>query len=297
MAREEEYVFEDNKKTSKLGGIGKFLWNSRTKEFCGRDGASWGKVSLFYAIFYLILGSFFVGMIAVFVQIMPKDRPTYIMEESTMALRGVNPGLGFRPQVDVEDSLVKYNPSTYDDSPFGYKKYVTNINNFLNAKYPAAAKGEGGEGQTFDHKAHFATTPCSSSDPEAKYGFDTANGCFLIKLNKIYGWTPGNGTSVGIRCEGEFSADRDNLLKTTYHSEGDVNSDVEGKILPQYFPFTSQKGYQAPFIWVQFDVNPNTLINIVCKAYSSNIDNTDRVNRRGQTKFTLYVKSNVKQNQ
>ena len=27
---------------SKLKGIVKFVWNSRTKEFCGRDGSSWG---------------------------------------------------------------------------------------------------------------------------------------------------------------------------------------------------------------------------------------------------------------
>jgi len=63
MVQETEYQFEEDgkvkAKSSAAAGIGKFIWNSETKEFCGRDGASWGKVSLFYAIFYACLGSFF----------------------------------------------------------------------------------------------------------------------------------------------------------------------------------------------------------------------------------------------
>ena len=137
MGHENEYTFEDANdhkvKKSKFSGVGSFIWNSRTKEFLGRDGASWGKVSLFYAIFYLGLGSFFIGMLAVFIQIMPKDKPTYYGESSVMNSRGLNPGLGFRPQVDVEDSLIYYNPQVYEDSTQGHKKYVRNLKNFLDA--------------------------------------------------------------------------------------------------------------------------------------------------------------------
>ena len=52
MVQETEYQFdEDGKqktKESALSGFGKFIWNSNTKEFCGRDGASWGKIKLFF---------------------------------------------------------------------------------------------------------------------------------------------------------------------------------------------------------------------------------------------------------
>jgi hypothetical protein len=45
---EDKYTFEDEEEkkggcVSKLIGFGNFIWNSETKEFCGRDGMSWGK--------------------------------------------------------------------------------------------------------------------------------------------------------------------------------------------------------------------------------------------------------------
>ena len=131
---QQEYTFEDNNHHEpKKSGIGKFIWNSEKREFLGRDGASWGKITLFYAIFYTCLGSFFVGLLAVFIRFMPTDRPTYIGEQSTMSTRGLNPGLGFRPQVDVEDHLISFNPTVAVNPNSGYKKYVDNLKNFLDA--------------------------------------------------------------------------------------------------------------------------------------------------------------------
>lgn len=129
---QQEFVFDDNdaKVETKEGS---FLWNSEKREFLGRDGASWAKISFFYAIFYTCLASFFVGMLAVFVHFMPRNIPTYYGESSTMSQRGLNPGLGFRPMIDVEDSIIVYNPLTVDNPDEGYLKYVRNLNNFLNA--------------------------------------------------------------------------------------------------------------------------------------------------------------------
>lgn len=61
------------------------------------------------------------------------------------------------------------------------------------------------------------------------------------------------------------------------------------------FHFSSaQKSYRAPFIFAQFDIPANTLVNIECKAFAKNIDNADRLNRRGMTKFSILV-SNKKE--
>jgi hypothetical protein len=132
---QQEYVFDEPqaKKSGKLSGVGKFIWNSETREFCGRDGASWAKVSIFYAVFYAFLGSFFVGMLAVFIKFMPTDKPTYYGLDSTMNIRGLNPGLGFRPQIDVEDHLIAFNPLSKSNENDGYEKYVNNLNNYLEA--------------------------------------------------------------------------------------------------------------------------------------------------------------------
>lgn len=290
-------------KKSKAAGIGKFLWNNETKEFCGRDGASWGKVSLFYAIFYLLLGGFFVGMLAVFVQIMPKDVPTYYNEASVMASRGVNPGLGFRPQIDVEDQLIKYNPTISKDEHFGYSKYSKNVEQFLDAKYPvdgnfrmACQDGQRYVNELaverksceFNYQEIFKTTECTK---EKEFGFTTGKACILIKLNKVVQWEPkfDNATEIIVKCGGDHSVDIDNIKQVVYHSENHLNDLESGKISPKYFPFYSQVDYRAPFIFIQVDVVPNAVVNVVCKAYAKNIDNDDRMNRRGQTKFVLYV--------
>ena len=91
---------------------------------------------MFYAVFYFVLGSFFVGMLAVFYQIMPKDRPTYFGESGTIGLKGVNPGLGFRPQINVEAHQIAYNPLVHEGR-YGFKVYAQNLQNFLDSSLNA----------------------------------------------------------------------------------------------------------------------------------------------------------------
>jgi hypothetical protein len=46
MHRQIEYSFEeDEEEQSTFEKAAKFIWNSKNKEFLGRDGASWGKYS------------------------------------------------------------------------------------------------------------------------------------------------------------------------------------------------------------------------------------------------------------
>jgi hypothetical protein len=49
-----------------------------------------------------------------------------------MNIRGLNPGLGFRPQIDVEDHLISVNPASKSDAD-GYEKLVKSLNNYLEA--------------------------------------------------------------------------------------------------------------------------------------------------------------------
>ena len=134
----------------------------------------------------------------------------------------------------------------------------------------------------------FDNTDCNL---KKEYGYATNKPCVLVKLNKIYTWEPEGKDGVTIKCGGETSADRDNLKNVVYHSADSVNNDKEGLLDRKYFPYYGQKTYRAPFVWIQFDIPSNTLVNIECKAFADNIDNSDRLNRRGQTKFSLFIQS------
>ena len=65
-------------------------------------------------------------MLAVFMQIMPVDKPTYYGESGTIARKGLNPGLGFRPQVNVESHLISYKPGSKNA-----QEHANNLQNFL----------------------------------------------------------------------------------------------------------------------------------------------------------------------
>lgn len=142
-------------------------------------------------------------------------------------------------------------------------------------------------GDEFNYEKVSEGTDCTE---ENSFGYRTNRPCILVKLNKIISWKPETeNDKVIIKCEGETSVDKDNVRNVTYHSENDKDNSMEGSLAAKYFPFWGEKTYKAPFVWVQFDVQPNTLVNIECKAYAKNIDNSDRMNRRGQTKFNLFI--------
>lgn len=306
---EVKYSFEDEHQQSKLQGFLTFLWNSRTKEFCGRDGASWAKVTFFYSIFYTLLGGFFIGMLAVFMSVIPLDKPTYYGESSSMSVRGLNPGLGFRPQINPEDHTIKFNPTVDVDALVGVQLYKRNLDIYLNAKYPEVDDNNlvdcefnktyheqfsKGKSCKFDYKGISEAANCTS---ESSYGYKIGKPCVLVKVNKIVSWEPKSSGYIRIKCEGENAFDKDNLLNVEYHyeylpDETEKPNKDEGKIQNKHFPFMGQKTYRQPFVWAVFEVSPNTLVNVECKAYADNIDNTDRLNRRGQTKFTLFVANN-----
>lgn len=279
-----EYVFEK----AETSGISNLFWNPKTRRFLGRNASEWAKLGLFYTVFYFCLASFFIGMFSVFIAVTPMDKPRYFANESVMNAVPLNPGLGFRPQPDIEDSLIKFNPLIEDKegtTRVGFYRHARNLKVFLQQKYECDSSTDCG----FDYKKIFENTTCTE---DKNFGYETNTPCVLVKLNRIVSWNPQLDEGVNdikVRCTGEDSADKDNVKSVTYHSEGSIGSLTEGLLNKRHFPFDAQKNYKSPFIWVQVDVQPNTLVNIECKAYAKNIDNQDRMNRRGMTKFALYI--------
>lgn len=308
----------------------KFLLNKETNEFLGRDGLSWAKITLFYFVFYTALSSFFVGYLAIYVATtIGKDRPKYVAEHSVMASRNkLNPGLGFRPQIDPESMLIHYQQN--DESQ---KKLTRNLDIFLAKKYDDLSqigtvidecesqdleelRNKFKNEQTYcqyDYKKVLKDTTC---DPSRDYGYGTGP-CVLIKLNKIFDWVPKpfenfdkfpldssllmNRTdlllnNIVISCDGEYPADRDALRGATikYYSTNSKSLNFQNLgLIPNYFyPFLNQPGYKAPLVFAHFQNIPqNQLILVLCKAYSANIDSNDKINSRGMIKFQLFNKN------
>ena len=106
----------------------------------------------------------------------------------------------------------------------------------------------------------------------------------------FYNFLKTNSTDkfVYIKCDGEHGVDRDNIKAIDYYSPY-PNKEIGG-IPFKYFPFRNQPDYLSPLVFVHFkNVTKNILINVECKAYAHNIDNKDRLNRRGMTKFQLFI--------
>jgi sodium/potassium-transporting ATPase subunit beta len=315
------------------GRVCLFIVNPETREIIGRDGLSWAKVSACYFVFYTMLGTFFVALLAVFVATMSRQTPTYYSETSVMATRSeLNPGLGFRPQLDPEDHLIYFGNN--ESTRLGEIELLTrNLNIYLDKFYDQRSDKTTNELKDCDHRdlaqlrlefkekhAHCAfdyrsmldNTDCS---PSENYGYAQNGPCVLIKLNRIYGWTPRSytdlerlalnqtigeldmsvlGENIVVMCDGEFGTDRDALAESnvTYYS---VNSRLlhvnHVGLLPfYYFPYLNQPNYKSPLVFVKFsNLPPDFLINVICRAYAQNIDSDDKMNMRGMTKFQLYA--------
>lgn len=324
---------------AKFSGLGKALYDSKRREFLGRDGVGWGKLGTFYFFFYLGLAGFFCAMLAVFMLLSPRDAPRYYSESSRMATRSnpLTPGLGFRPQPDVEKNIIYAHKNGDTDAD---KEYVDSLNQYLEIFYPEQvvqakkvqpAKDDKDDNDDDDDdddkKQPFQDDrpqmqPFKISNPGDctsgnKYGYASGKPCVLVKMNKIVGFQPEAGASsedkaaykstgcankdggIAIHCSGEYAADADSIGNITYFSESGT-SDKCGYLSRNRFPYEGKVDrrdvYQAPYIWVQLtNPKPNTLINVLCRAYGKNIY-YDKKTGRALTRFQIYVEDLTKRN-
>lgn len=298
---------ESPKTISRLQKFKNFLWNPEQKSVLGRNSLSWGKISLYYAIFYILLAAFFILLFGVFVTTLDRRFPTFYNKESVMDYKGVNPGMGFRPMPDITKNLINLgspaNNRLFFDS---YKKYVeeflvqnSTITNSIDCMTNTNKSLEAEQVCRYSYDSLvWPSHPCDVNLTTA--GYDTGSPCIVIKLNRIIGWipTPGNSTLdpmlpsdfVYFKCEGYQASDVDMFPNVTYYSMNSFEGNPNHGSLPySYFPYSNIYDYIPPFVIVRFDRLPERyLLNVLCKAYAPNIDNKDTQNLRGMTHFQLF---------
>lgn len=287
------------------GGMKRFIWNPDKKEFCGRNGVSWLKITVFYIIFYLLLAGFWSVMLLIFFQTLDYYKPTWTLESSRI---GTNPGLGFRPlppPENIDSTLIWFTHGSARE----WQGWVNSLEEFLKPYEGGDQDGEFVRSCDFETDYEGQDVVCkfvveslgNTCTTSNNFGYDVGHPCIVIKLNRIYGWKPEGYSNdsfpshmpesvrlqydpnyIYITCEGENPADKENIGPIRYYPEG-------GKIPRFYFPFTNLNGYRSPFVYVHFE-EPETgvLINIECRAWAANIKH-DRTDRMGSVHFELLV--------
>jgi predicted transglutaminase-like protease len=66
----------------------RFTYNKDNRTIFGNTSSSWIKISVYYFFFYICLGLFFSGMIAVFGAIVSRQSPRYNYKNSQMSVKG-----------------------------------------------------------------------------------------------------------------------------------------------------------------------------------------------------------------
>lgn len=179
------------------GGFKEFLYNSETGAVLGRTGLSWLLIFVFYVIFYIGLGAFFLLNFYLFYLTISLHTPKWTMDSS---LIGSNPGLGFRPMPDKEDNADSTLIWFRHTDPKEYKFWSDQLGEFVN-KVEEIQK-EAGVDKT--HSCTLGTENTTSRNKsclidlkqfgactkENDFGYGQGKPCFIIKLNKIIGWKP-----------------------------------------------------------------------------------------------------------
>lgn len=187
----------------------------------------------------------------------------------------INPGLGYRPQVDVEDDLIYYDERESSESD----RLVRNLKIYLTHYYDERNDTSSQEITdcaerdldtlrneitasrshcAFDYVEMLRGTEC---DPNVGFGYSapSTGPCVLIKLNRIAGWLPQTyqrmsdlpfdpalinldpavlDTNVFVTCTGEYGTDQDAIAHAnlTYYSVNSRQFNVNKVgLLPVYY--------------------------------------------------------------
>jgi len=285
----------------------------------GRTGSSWGKIGLFYVVYFSFLAGWFAVMMTAFYQTLDTEHsPTYTPGKDGGSILQ-NIAMGYRPLApanNIESTLIWYKHDDTED----VKHWVNNLNAFVepykkkdtSVKYVPCSEtvsADPTKGEVCDFSLSSFGTHCSSAN---SWGYPEGKPCVLLKLNKMMNWEPevyetmkevedskmpkslkthiqsetklNNGTvpaMIWTSCIGKYDPDADEM--------GPIEYIPKQGFQKMYFPYANTHGYRAPLVAVMFK-NPRhgVVVNIECRAWAKNIEQ-NRGKRFGLIDFELLI--------
>jgi sodium/potassium-transporting ATPase subunit beta len=284
--------------------IKRAIYNPDTKQILGRTSASWGRLGIFYAIFYAVLAGIFATGMHVLLRNINLREPKWKLNES---LIGTNPGLGFRPISFEEGALIWYDRNKSSTS----EKWVKLVDEFLEP-YREIQNRKNFQKCGFKTKLKpnsvclIDVTQFGRCSAENQYGYNSSSPCVFIKLNKIFGWMPkfytkpisgmprdlveamkklpkSQRNQIWVSCNGEDPVDKENTDGFNYYP---------GRGFPgYYYPYLNIENYLSPLVAVEIlNPKPNIIINIECRAWAKNIFyKGGKYDRQGSVHFEILI--------
>ncbi|CAH2065817.1 unnamed protein product, partial [Iphiclides podalirius] len=311
----EEFEIETKpSRSSERGKVRNFIYDGNTGAFLGRTPESWGKIIIFYIVFYASLVALFAICMVTFHQQFINPRVPRLQLDR--GLIGTSPGLGFRPlPPDVRSTLIWYKGTSYES----YKYWEDQLKEFLSV-YKMKGQTAGAGQNIFNCDFRNPPPPGKVCDVDIRgwepcieenhFSFHKSSPCIFLKLNRIYGWRPEffNDTQhlpqempvelqMQIKNITEYNRDYANMVWVSCQGETPADKENVGVVrylpypgFPGYFyPYQNAEGYLSPLVAVHL-VRPKTgiVINIECRAWAKNIK-YDRREKLGVVHFEVMI--------
>uniref|UniRef100_A0A8C4VBK2 Sodium/potassium-transporting ATPase subunit beta n=1 Tax=Falco tinnunculus TaxID=100819 RepID=A0A8C4VBK2_FALTI len=261
----------NEKKTcsERMENFRRFVWNPETRLFMGRTLINWGRFSH--------IRVFSSGIVIAIVNLNKKPCAWHL-SSALPSFFFPHEGVTLRPDVYGDRGLqIYYNAS--DNKT--WEGLVTTLQTFLTAYTPAAqhlnincTSDTYFFQDTFDGPNKTKLSCKFTSDmlqncsgaTDPTFGFPEGKPCFIIKMNRIIKFLPGNGTAPRVNCT--YVGDESQPLEVDYYP-------VNGTFNLHYFPYYGKKAqpsYSNPLVAVKFlNIIRNVELKIVCKIIGAGI--------------------------
>ncbi|KAM9732993.1 sodium/potassium-transporting ATPase subunit beta-3-like isoform 1-T2 [Menidia menidia] len=270
---------EERRREEDKGSWRDSLYNPRTGAVLGRTAGSWGRILLFYLLFYGFLAGMFALTMWVMLQTLDENVPTYQDRVSS-------PGLVMRPGA-VEMSFNRTDPADYERYTRELHQLLQRYNDSIQDSNELCLVGEftQQDEQRVKKVCQFkrsALRQCSGL-PDHSFGFSEGRPCVIIKMNRVIGLKP-NGDPY-INC----TAKRDTPLQMQYFPS-------EGRLDKMFFPYYGKKAhaeYVQPLVAVKLLLRKedfNVEHTVECKVEGSDLRNNDERDKfLGRVTFRIKV--------